>query len=495
MAKIYQNRSPPNKLYMNVTKHWKSLTFANEQLEKVSMELDNKSSLDRYHPTKVLQRIQNIILSPRLRDKCCYVLHYECYKPSEDRKLDTESCGKLIFRNKNLGIEEHRFLLQTMVRSGIGEETYGPKTVFQGREESPTLQDAMTEMDEIIFDTLDNLFARTGISPSEIDILVVNVSLFSPAPSLTSRVVSRYNMREDIKSFNLSGMGCSAGVVSIDLVRQVFKSCKDALAVVVSTEAMGSNLYCGKTRSMILANCLFRSGGCSMLLTNKKSLKNRAILKLKYLERTHTGASDEAYGCCFRQEDDLGYAGVLLTKDLTMAVAEALSQNLRVLVPKVLPLWTMLRYMLISLGKKTRSPSLGKGGLDLKAGIEHFCIHPGGRAVIDKVGESLSLSDSDLEPSRMTLHRFGNTSVASLWYVLGYMEAKKRLKKGDRILMIGLGAGLKCNSCVWEVVRDLEDANVWKDCIDRYPPKSMVNPFLEKFGWINDEYLSFVRQG
>ncbi|KAJ4839258.1 hypothetical protein Tsubulata_030283 [Turnera subulata] len=284
-------------------------------------------------------------------------------------------------------------------------------------------------MDDIIFDTLHNLFARTGISPSEIDILVINVSLFSPAPSLTSRVVSRYNMREDIKSFNLSGMGCSAGVVSIDLVRQVFKSCKDALAVVVSTEAMGSNLYCGKTRSMILANCLFRSGGCSMLLTNKKSLKNGAILKLKYLERTHTGASDQAYGCSIRQEDDLGYAGVLLTKNLTKAVAEALSENLRVLVPK-----------------------------------------------------------DDTSP-------VGNTSVASLWYVLGYMEAKKRLKKGDRILMIGLGAGLKCNSCVWEVVRDLEDANVWKDCIDRYPPKSMVNPFLEKFGWINDEYLSFVRQG
>ncbi|KAJ4839256.1 3-ketoacyl-CoA synthase 19, partial [Turnera subulata] len=65
------------------------------------------------------------------RVKCCHMLHYECYKPSEDRKLDTESCGKIVFRNKNLGIKEYRFLLQTMVRSGIGEETYGPKTVLQ----------------------------------------------------------------------------------------------------------------------------------------------------------------------------------------------------------------------------------------------------------------------------------------------------------------------------------------------------------------------------
>jgi 3-ketoacyl-CoA synthase len=73
----------------------------------------------------------------------------------------------------------------------------------------PTLKVSSRKLDDVIFDTLDKLFAKTGISPSEIDILVVNVSLFSPAPSLSARVVNRYKMRSDIKTQPLrNGLQC-----------------------------------------------------------------------------------------------------------------------------------------------------------------------------------------------------------------------------------------------------------------------------------------------
>ncbi|WVY94516.1 hypothetical protein V8G54_033604 [Vigna mungo] len=443
------------------------------------------------------------------------MLAYECFMPSEDTKLSTVSTTKIMLRNRKLRFEELRFLLNTIVSSGIGENTYGPRTVLEGREECPSLKDTYEEIDEIMFDTLDNLFKKTAISPSQIDIIVVNVSLFSPAPSLTARIINRYKMRENVKAFNLAGMGCSASVVAIDVVQQLFKIHKNSVGIVVSTEDLGAHWYCGTDKKMMLSNCLFRSGGCSVMLTNKPSLKDRAILKLKRMERTQYGADDEAYNCCKQVEDEQGYSGFRLTKSLVKSAAQALTVNLQAMAPKILPVWEMVRCFFVSvrysgmkkremvpfftglvLGKnklkKTKVNLLG-GELNFKTGIKHFCLHPGGRAVIDGVGKGFRLTEYDLEPARMALHRWGNTSAGGLWYVLGYMEAKKRLKKGDRILMISLGAGFKCNNCVWEVMKDLSDTNVWKDCIESYPPENPSNPFKDKFDWINDDYISFVR--
>ncbi|XP_038707928.1 3-ketoacyl-CoA synthase 12-like [Tripterygium wilfordii] len=433
----------------------------------------------------------------RKRDQECYILDYECYKPSDDRMVDTVSSGEIMKRNKTLGLVEYKFLLKAIVSSGIGEQTYAPGIMFAGREENPTLQDGISEMEEFFHDSIQKLLIRSGISAQEIDVLVVNVSMLSAVPSLSAMIVNHYKMRDDIKVFNLTGMGCSASLISVNVVQNIFKSYKNKNALVVTSESLTPNWYSGNDRSMILSNCLFRTGGCAILLTNNRALKHKSMLKLKCLVRTHHGAKDDSYNCCTQAEDAEGRQGFHLGKSLPKAASRALVDNLRVIAPKILPIPELIRFMVVSLVRKwTSTVSSTKGGsnsprpvINFKTGVDHFCLHTGGKAVIDGLGINLELCENDLEPARMTLHRFGNTSASSLWYVLGYMEAKKRLKKGDRVLMISFGAGFKCNSCLWEVVGDFGDGtnNVWKDSIDSYPPNTLANPFMEKYGWINDE--------
>lgn len=171
--------------------------------------------------------------------------------------------------------------------------------------------------------------------------------------------------------------------------------------------------------------------------------------------------------------------GVCLSRDLTSVAGDALKTNITTLGPLVLPLREQLRFFASLLRRTLDRALLGRPGgtpyiPDFTLAFHHVCVHAGGRAVLDAVERNLRLSAWHMEPSRMTLHRFGNTSSSSLWYELSYAEAKGRVRRGHRVWQIAFGSGFKCNSAVWRAVRDVapddgSGAGPWSDCIHRYP--------------------------
>lgn len=58
----------------------------------------------------------------------------------------------------------------------------------------------------------------------QVDILIVNCSLFNPTPSLASMIVNHFRMRPSIVTYNLSGMGCSAGLIAIGLAQELLQA-------------------------------------------------------------------------------------------------------------------------------------------------------------------------------------------------------------------------------------------------------------------------------
>ena len=84
------------------------------------------------------------------------------------------------------------------------------------------------------------------------------------------------------------------------------------------------------------------------------------------------------------------------------------------------------------------------------AEVDLFVPHQANQRIIEKVGAQLGFSD---EQVFWNLDRFGNTSCASIPLCLHDAMAQGRLKKGDRLLIVGFGAGLTWGSCLtrWEL--------------------------------------------
>ncbi|XP_026447024.1 3-ketoacyl-CoA synthase 4-like [Papaver somniferum] len=94
----------------------------------------------------------------------------------------------------------------------------------------------------------------------------------------------------------------------------------------------------------------------------------------------------------------------------------------------VLPISEELLFFSTLVMKKLFNNKLKPYIPDFKLVLDHFCIHAGGRAVIDELEKNIQLLPLHLEASRMTLHRFGNPSLSSIWYELAYIDAKGRMK-------------------------------------------------------------------
>lgn len=346
--------------------------------------------------------------------------------------------------------------MKLLEHNGLGEETYFPDGILAIPPET-TMQRAREECEQVFSGCLDELFAKTHISPSQVDILIVNCSLFNPTPSISSMIIRKYKMKSTIRSFNLSGMGCSAGIIAVDLAKDLLQRVhKNCNCVIFSHENITQNWYRGNQKGMLITNTLFRVGGCALLLSNKSSCRHVAKYKLLTTVRVHKGADEEAYSAIYQMEDSQLNKGVRLSRELPKIVGAALKTNLTILGPQVLPFSEQFKFLLSLLRRKwssayakTHPPYIP----DFKKAFQHFCIHAGGRAIIDGLQENLNLSERDVEPSRATLYRWGNTSSSSVWYELAFIERTGRLHPGDKIWQIAFGSGIKCNSAVWVSMR------------------------------------------
>ncbi|XP_038706838.1 3-ketoacyl-CoA synthase 4-like isoform X2 [Tripterygium wilfordii] len=271
------------------------------------------------------------------RPSSVYLVDYACYRAPDHLRVKFHQFmehSKLTGDFDESSLEFQRKILE---RSGLGEETYVPEAMHYVPPR-PSMAAARKEAEDVMFGALDMLFKNTNVKPKDIGILVVNCSLFNPTPSLSAMIINKYKLRGNIRSFNLGGMGCSAGVIAVDLAKDLLQVHRNTYAVVVSTENITQNWYFGNKKSMLIPNCLFRVGGAAVLLSNKAVDRRRSKYMLVHVVRTHKGADDKAFNCVYQEHDDQGKTGVSLSKDLMAIAGGALKTNITTLGPLVLPI-------------------------------------------------------------------------------------------------------------------------------------------------------------
>lgn len=395
------------------------------------------------------------------REKPVYLLDFATFEPPEDWKVSPEQLLDIMRFQDCFSEDSIGFLDRMLKHSGCGPSTAWPPGIvrcLKGEPADRTAEAARKESETVIFDCVRKVLAQTKVNPKDINILVVNCSLFSPTPSLCSMIINEFGLRADTSSYNLSGMGCSASIIALELAKNVLAAKPNSTALIVSTENLTQNLYHGNERSFLLQNTLFRCGGAAMLLTNRWTDAFRARFKLLHCVRTQY-VSEDSFGCVYETEDVNKERGVRLSKDIVKVAGRALEQNFTALGPHVLPLseqlktgfWMLLRYLArqatVHLGAKLSkiNPYIP----DFKRGLDHFCIHAGGRGVIDGIEKNLQLTPRHVEASRHALYTYGNTSSSSIWYEMDYICQHMQLSRGQRVLQVAFGSGFKCNSAVW----------------------------------------------
>merc|ERR1712151_233848 len=166
----------------------------------------------------------------------------------------------------------------------------------------------------------------------------------------------------------------------------------------------------------------------------------------------------------------MGERGVRLSKEIVKVAGKCMEKNMTTIGPYVLPITEQIpvalsiiarmglkfaKKQLTAMGKESwtkKFPVIRPYVPDFKRGIDHFCIHAGGRAVIDGIEKNMKLELYHTEPSRMALMNYGNTSSSSIWYELEYIQEHQKsnpLKKGQRIMQVAFGSGFKCTSAIW----------------------------------------------
>ncbi len=231
-----------------------------------------------------------------------------------------------------------------------------------------------------ILDCVNNI-----LHPVEITHLITVSCTGMSAPGLDLQVVELLDLPKNIYRSSVNFMGCYAAIHALKMADAICKTETNAKVMIVCTELCTLHFQKEVTKDNIASSLLFGDGAAAVLVTPDGYNHKGLYLKSFYSEIIAKGKSDMSW--------ELSSSGFLMT--LSGYVPDLIKED-----------FTPLMYRAITKANSS------------KDSIAYWCIHPGGKRILDAIYKSLAFKNGELAESYEVLKEYGNMSSPTILFVL-----------------------------------------------------------------------------
>lgn len=245
---------------------------------------------------------------------------------------------------------------------------------------------------------------------------VITVSctgFFAPEPAY--EIVKQLGLSTSTQRYHVGFMGCFAAFPALKMAQAFCKADPDATVMVVCVELCTLHLQASEETDQLISASVFADGAAGAIVSAKRSKASRPAFRMEHFQTAIAEQSEKDMAWTI---GDTGFDMVLSTY-----VPDIIKSNLKAALQ---PLMEAYEFSF--------------------SDITHWPIHPGGRAILDKIEQNLELSPTQLEPSRTVLANYGNMSSATILFVLKELLKHPADQKEEPALAMAFGPGLTIES-------------------------------------------------
>lgn len=234
---------------------------------------------------------------------------------------------------------------------------------------------------------------------------------YAPGPDFD--IIQSLGLDPSLERYHLGFMGCYASIPALKMAQQFCSADESATVLVVSVELCSIHFQVNSKMDNLLSSTVFSDGGAGAIVSSKAPKIPTFRIDGFVSSINKKGADDMAWSI-----GDTGF-NMILSNYIPDLLKEGMNDFL---------------FDLMNQFQTTIDD------------IEQWAIHPGGKAILDKLEASTSVPKGKMASSRKILSNFGNMSSATILFVLKDLMDRKSKETEEKTLAMAFGPGLTLES-------------------------------------------------